>query len=416
MARNPAPLTFTIFAALLASSGFSLSTKAAEWSATPSISLQELYNDNFLLTTTPEPAVTGTVITPRVDLTAQQENWNLTGTTQWTNSRYSGQSGLDTNGQYLYLNSSFKTQRSTWQLAGTYANESVLTGTQNVSDIGLVHTQMQRITRNIGPTWTWAISDTSQVQVAYQRSDVSYGSSGAAAQLYDYTQDSSSLTLARNLSERTQIFGVVNYTDFHVPVMQISGTNVTSKTTSGELGVSENFTERLTGSLYAGAQNTRTSGTQCDPIILSLFGQCFLEPTFTKDSGSVYNASLQEQFETGNMSLVLSRAVAPSGAGTQVQTDTDTFSVNTQLSERLGGAVYFNYYRIHGIGQSLSGVDRNLYSGGPSLRWRWTENLTATAAYQYMWQKDTDPNSQSAASNAVFLSLSYAWPAFAISR
>ncbi|MHB8453974.1 MAG: hypothetical protein ACYDDO_04590 [Acidiferrobacterales bacterium] len=375
----------------------------------------ELYNDNIRLTTTAEPAVTGTVTTPSVNLSARQEAWDLTGMAQWRNSRYSGQNGLDSNDQYLNLLSDYKTERSTWQLAGTYAKESALTGQTNVPDVGLVQTQTPQYTRSIAPTWTWMATETTQLQLAYQRSQVSYDN-GAAVGLFNYSQDSTNLTLSNQFSERNQIFMVLGYSDFHVPVQQFPGVGTTSKTSSEQIGLTHNFSETLTGSLAGGKRKTRTSGTQCDPGVLQVFGQCYVESAFSEGSGSVYNASLQKQFQSSSVNLSFGRSIDPSGSGTQVQTDSTTLSINWQLAERLNAAFTANAYGIRALSGNTSAVDRNYYTAGPSLRWLWTTELTLDASYQYVRQKYASANALPEVSNAVYVTLTYTWPKLAISR
>ncbi len=404
-----------IIACFLAASVVSPAAIATEWSITPSVNLQELYYDNILMLPTPQPSVTGTVLTPRLDLTARQEDWDLTGFARWRNSRFTGQNGIDTNDQYLNLASDYKTERNTWQIGGNYAKESLLTGSQNVADIGLVHTQTQSITRSIAPTWIWTANESTQVQLAYQRSIVTYGN-GTAVGLFNYNQDSTTLTVSNQINERTQVFAILSYSTFRVPVMQVSGTEMTSKTSSAQLGVTRKFSATLTGSLAVGGQHTRTSGIQCNSFIFQLSGQCYPEASSSKDSGSVYNASVQKQFERSNVSLTLGRAVAPSGEGAQVRSDSAVLSASWQFSERLLGTISANSYRIRALSANAAGFDRNYYSGGPGLRWQWTENLTANAVYQRLWQRGTGAGAPSASSNEIYLTLNYAWPAFSLSR
>ncbi len=382
---------------------------------TPSVSLQELYNDNFLLTSGPEPAVTGTVITPGIDLSAKQDAWSLDGTAKWQNSHYSGQSGLDTNDQYLNLLSNYNTPRNTWGLTGTYAKESILTSTTAAADIGLAHTQIQRITRSIDPTWTWTMDEKTQLQVSYQYNGVTY-SEGSAAGLYNYNQNVGGVTLSNQISARTQIFGVLQYSRFYVPVLQIPGTTETSDTSTAEIGVSHNFSSTFTGSLAAGEQYTRTSETQCDPFFLSLFGQCFVTPSSSKDTGAIYSASLQKQFERSTVNLTLSRNVSPSGAGTQVLIDSGSLSDNWQISPRLLGLISANVYTFRAVGTSVTELNRNYYSPAVELRWLWTQNLKISALYQYIWEKDIVAGGLPAHSNSIYLTLNYSWPYLSVSR
>ena len=421
LTRTPSALRRLIPPGLLAVLGFLAALVAAsparstEWSITPSVSLQELYNNNILLTPTPGPAVTGTVLTPSLGLTAQQQTWNLTGTAQWQNSRYSGQSGLNTNDQYLNLLSNYQTQRNTWGLTGTYAKESILTSTAFVADVGLVHVQTQRISRTISPTWTWTISPTLNLQLGYQYNGVTYNE-GAQAGLFNYSQHAANVTLSDQISTRNQIFGSAGYSYFQVPVLQFVGTDEKSNTSTAVLGLSHQFSRTFTGNLSVGAQYTRSSENQCNPIILAFFGQCYATRAFSKNSGAIYNANLQKQFERSSVTLALGRSISPSGAGTQVLIDSGSLSANWQFSERLLGMASADAYRIRAVGTSVTELNRNYYSTSAELRWKWTRNLKVSALYEYIWVKYASGGALPARSNSVYLTLKYSWPYLTVSR
>lgn len=392
------------------------SARSTEWSVIPSISVQELYNDNILLTPVRGPAVTGTILTPSLGLTAQQEAWNLTGTAKWQNSRYSGQSGLNTNDQYLNLQSNYQTQRNAWGLTGTYAKESILTSTAFVADVGLVHVQTQRITRTISPTWTWTMSPNMNLQLGYQYNGVSY-QEGTRVGLFNYSQNAVDVTLSDQISARNQVFGSTSYSYFKVPVLDLAGTNEKSNTSTALIGLTRQFSSTFSGTLSAGEQYTHSSETQCNPFILQLFGQCSATTAFSKNTGAVYNASLQKQFERSTVNLTVGRSVSPSGAGTQVLIDSGSLGANWQFSQRLLGLASADAYRIRAVGTSVTELNRNYYSASAELRWEWTRNLKVSGLYEYIWVKYVSGSGVlPAKSNSVYMTLKYSWPNLAVSR
>ncbi len=413
----PALLPILGFVAALVAAPAARST---EWSITPAVSLQELYNDNILLTPVPGPAVTGTILSPSVDVSAQQEAWNLSGTAQWQSTRYGGHSDLNTNNQYLNLQSNYQTLRSTWALTGTYAKESVLTGTSYVADVGLVHTQVERITRTLSPTWTWIVTPNVNLQLSYQYDGAGY-LKAATAGLFNYSQNAVNVQLSDQVTPRNQIIGSVGYSYFKVPVLQFAQEYDKSNTSTAMIGLNHQFSNTLTGSLSVGAQGTRSAERQCNPFILAYFGQCYAETAFSKNSGTIYNATLTKQFERNTVNLAFGRSISPSGAGTQVLIDSSTLGDNWQISPRLLGLASVNAYRIRAVGTSVTELNRDYYGASTELRWEWTRNLKVSAQYQYIWVKydSGGPGSNNmipAKSSSVYLTLKYSWPYLTLSR
>ncbi len=379
---------------------------------TPSVSLEELYNSNILLTPNPGPGVAGTVLTPALSLSAQREAWNVTGSAQYQSSHYSGQSGLNSNDQYLNLQSNYQTELNTLGLNGTYAKESILTSTAFVPDIGLVHVQTQRITRTLSPTWTWTINPNASLQLGYQYNGVSY-TEGAQVGLYNYRQHSVNLTLSDQISERNQISGAVGYSYFQVPTLNVEGTDEKSNTSTVMIGLSHQFSETLSGNLSLGAQNTRSAETQC---VFVEFGVCYGGTFFSKNTGAIYNASLKKQFKTNTVNINLGRSVSPSGAGTQVLIDSATLGDNWQISQRWLGLASTNAYLIRAVGTNLTELNRDYFSASAELRWLWTRNLKISGSYDYIWVKYVSGGALPAKSNSVYLTLNYSWPNLTASR
>ena len=390
---------------------------ALEWSAEPSISVQEVYNDNIRLTTAAHDSVTGTILIPKLQLAVRSEIWDITSSAQIRDSNYSGIKGLDAKDNIYNLSSSYRTMRSQWQLFGTSTKESLLTSEPN-PDTGLASNQDQRETKSGGLSYTRLFTDTTRVSTSYKNTDVVYPQ-GMARGLFDYQQDQISLTVSEQYTERTQIFVTGGYSKFDVPANRF-----TSKNTTAKLGIIFNFNETISLTLSGGIRKTSSHGTlrECSSLGIDTNPPFFIICNAYRDieidsvdRGSVYDTALEKQFEAGNLRLGYNRDVSTSGNGAQVETN--VFSLALQKSIDTRNSLFFNTstYRIRSLETALSNTDRRYYQAEPGWRWRCAEACSLGFSYRYSYLKYVNA-SEPAKSNALIFILNYAWPKLSISH
>ncbi len=429
-------------------------SSATEWSAKPSMSLTVQHDDNLLLTTAPHHSVTGLTLAPRVDLSAQQANWDVTGSAELRGHRYWGQSGLSGNDQIYNLSSLYRTQRSTWQLGGGYSKESVTASTTFSPDIGLVSTETQRIMRTANPSWTWQMTQRTQLQLNYQSSLVSY-QNVIHTNLVNYSSRDGTATLLYQWSPQDQLTAQIDRSYFKVPQIgssqlgqpaySIQTTNGlltlqpnpkalsnTSITDSLVLGWSHSFSQTLSANLAVGARQTnsdmvvQTCSGSTQPTVYFINGQLIgigtcIQTASTgypeKSSGYLFKAGLNKQFELTNVNLTLGQQITPSGIGAQVVMDSAILSVSRKISARLNANLSASGYRIRTIGNTGSNLaDENYALASADLNWQWTRQLTVDAGYRYITLKFLDSGIRAHGDNTVYLKLDYAWHRFAVSR
>ncbi len=410
------------------------------------MSIELQHDSNLLLTSGLHQGITGLTLAPRIDLSAQQANWDVRGSAELRGHHYWGQSGLNGNDQVYNLSSLYRTQRSTWQLGGGYAKESVTANTTFSPDIGLVSTESQRITRSVNPSWTWQMTERTQLEINYQSSLVSYQTIPNSS-LIGYTSRDGTATLVYQWSSRDQLTAELDRSDFLVPQESLSQLGQPSYTLSGILdpnplvlsntsvtdtlllGWSHSFSQTLSASLAAGARRTNSDSivqtcTASTPITFNfitglIVGTCTQTATTTfsdKSNGYVYNGEINKQFQLTDTSLTLGRQISPSGIGAQVQLDSETLAVAHNLSARLKVGLSVSGNQVRGIGSTAPTLtDENYATASTDLDWKWTRQLTVQAGYRYMTLKFLNRNLK-AHDNAVYLRLDYAWRRFSISR
>lgn len=392
------------------------SAMALEWSAEPSVSVQEIYNDNIQLTTAAHESVTGTLFSPRLQLAARSEIWNISSSAQFRDSNYSGIEGLDSKDNIYNLSSSYRTMRSQWQLSGTSAKESLLAGETLNPDISLARGQSQRDTKSGVLSFTHSFTETTRASLSYQNTDTVY-EQGLARGQFDYQQDQVSLTVSEQYSERAQIFITGGYSKYKVPANRFASENTTAR-----LGITYNFDETTKLTLSGGVRKTSSQGVfrECVPSISAV-------PPFTiiclykdteidsVDRGSVYDTSLEKQFEVSNLSIGYNRDVSSSSSGVQVETNALSVALQRPINPRNNLFFTTSYYRTRSLEAALSNTDRRYYQGESGWRWRCTEACTLELSYRYANLKYANA-SESAKSNALVLTLTYLWPKIYISR
>jgi hypothetical protein len=167
------------------------------------------------------------------------------------------------------------------------------------------------------------------------------------------------------------------------------------------LGLNYKITETLAGDIFVGPQriDSKTDlGT---------------ETTTKTASGTSYGVELSKQFERSNLYLSVNRGAVPTGSGEPLLQERLGLGYRHQFSPRLSISVPFAIFRNETIrfgdggGQ---GADRRVFfSALPELNWRVTEDLALGVSYRYRYER-FENSGTSADSNAVFVSLFYAWP------
>jgi hypothetical protein len=399
---------------------------ALEWSMTPSLTLQEVYNDNIRLTTAVHESSRGTLLMPRIDLSMRSEIWDLSGFARLRNSHYSGIDGLDSNDELYNITGNYRTPRSQWKLT-TYSNrESTLTGEYIDPDTGLTTTQSQRNTKSAELSWGYGLTQTTSLRTSYQYTDVVYPL-GTLASLFDYQQGRTSLVLSNKYTERTEIFLTGSYSDYTVPA-----NDYRSEQNTASLGLTHSLTETVQFTLSGGPRKTTAHGQvkYCPPpstaLPVGVITVCFDPDLFqVVDSaykavsvvtrGTTYNARLSKNFERTRLELAASRDIQPSGSGTETLTDTYTLNSSTTIDPRNTLSLSVTAYYLKPTVDLPVSDERRYYQAEPKWRWQCSEHCYIELSYRYSYLKYLIQD-EPAKSNAYALTFYYQWPKMAVSR
>ena len=408
---------------------------AAEWSAQPSVRLERAHDNNPLLTVQPHSAVNTSILAPKVDLGLTSDIWQVTGSAEAVQNRYSGGGDLDSDDRYFSLGTAYATERSIWKLNGTSSKNSALSYVG--SDAGVVDVQKTYDSRSISPSVRWNLNELTQLVLSHSYSSVSYVD-GQSVNLNDYSQRNTSIQLSKKINPNDTAFVTVDYSVTHVPTfanssdLTMNNLSPTVSYLSEELvyqaGFTREFSETEKATFSMGRSRTTSAIEQrrlFGSEICSFRGPlytgpipCHSETVHSKSSSSVYNISLDKKFneETMHVTVSFSRAFDPSAYGGQIQTDSQNISLSQQFNSRLTGNFSIdNYGYKDETGGSALSASRHLYIVRPGLSWMWTPELSTGLSYQYMHIKRSYEDKE-AISNSAHLSLIYQWPKMSISR
>lgn len=389
------------------------SVSAAEWSMQPSVRAGREHDDNIRLTTLPHNSVTGTMLSPKLDLGVSSDVWQITGSAYALHKWYTGQDGLDRDDWYYNLLSSYNTERSTWQLTGGISKGSTLADEQVSPTSGIVQVQKVYDTNSVSPSWTWAMNELTQLQLAYSFNSVSYVNAQSVG-LFDYSSRNTSAQLSYQLSPGDQIFVSSGYSLFNVP-----STTFESKSASYQAGITRTFSETIRGTLSAGRRrNISEQVAAVCTVFLGPQGLCVQtvsETLSSKSSSAIYSGSLEKKYETTRLMLSFGRSYSPSGFGGEVLTDSLNLTLSRQFSSQMGGSFSAANYQTKAATANVRGVNSHLYSFAPGLNWTWKQEWRADLTYQYRHIK-REEEAEPASSNATYLTVRYVWPKMSISR
>ena len=374
-------------------------SRAAEWSAEPSLAVKGEYNSNLILTTAPHDATYGHWVSPGVKFAGSTENFEVSGRAASDFVRYYGGVEKGLTNLYFPLSLKYRLEKETFAFDGGFTRDNTLRG--ELLQTGLVLGFTQRNLWNLAPSWTHAFTERLSLQGTYNYSNATY-ENGARLGLVDYDVHSGSTALSYRLTERDQVQAIGNYTHFSVPAANALRSNIAG----AQLSFSHSFSESLTGSLAGGPQ-----------IISSAI---HVGPNRIVDTQTVWIAhvNLRKQWDDAYAEVVASREIVPSGFGLLLQTERVGVTLSKDVTEQLTASVNGQVFLSSSVASKAAPitVPENQYvSVTPRLTWKMYEWWALDLSYSYR-QRDVESVNQHASANVATLMLTYYPPKFTVGR
>ncbi len=365
----------------------------AEWSAEPSLSVREEFNDNILFTSAPHRAVWGSTVSPGLKFSVLSESVEVRGGALMNFTRFVGEKGLDTTEQYFQVESLYRTDKQAWGLSGGVTRDTTLTS--ELLETGLATIRLPRNQRTVNPSWQGSLSDRLSLRSSYQFTDVAYGGAGV---LFDYQAHAPSAGVSYRLSERDTVEATTYYLTYAAP-----SANIRADSYGAQVGLSHLFSETLRGALSGGARLVSTELTAAGVT------------RNDRETAWLSEGTIEKQFETSVLRGRFGREINPSGAGFLVQVDRLSIAVEQEFTPAMKGSVSADAYWTSVLRTDITASDRRFYRVASEWRWQWSEWWFLDLSYSYAMLPSVGQTSAVGA-NATFIRLTYAPPKWAMSR
>jgi len=375
-------------------------SRAAEWSAQPSMTVKGIYNSNLLLTPFPHQDVWGHSELPSVAFSGKTERLDVTGKAGAEFVNYYGGQDQSLTNLFFPLSVHYKTEQDALGFDGSFVRDNTLMSELLTTGLALRFTQRNHWTAN--PTWTHAVTERLAFQAGYQFSDVTY-EDAVRFGLVDFQVHGGTAGLQYQATEHDQLQLTAVYTNFHT-------TNSTTPLRVNYPGAVASFThsfsETLTGTISGGPRFVTTE---------------LQSSTTTSQSHQtvwLFGGTLQKQFDSGTVLLNANRDVYPSGFGALIQTDRVGVTLSKNLTETTGVSAEAQFYKVSGVstsGQGINFPENRLVYLTPRAFWKFSEWWKVEVSYTHI-RREADNFSQAALSHAGVITLTYFPPKLATSK
>jgi len=380
------------FALLLLSSSGAIAEK---WYFEPNVNARIGYNDNVQLSTGSEMKTYTSDITANAALGFRTNVSDVSITAKMIDRRFDDNAYLNTNNQFLTLDSSYKSGLNLYGLGANYQRESTRTSEFDYS--GYSDTNKLKITKSVSPYWGRTLTERTSLRIGGSFTDVTYEDADLTG-LSDYTYKSTYTSLQHQLSERTSVQGVVSKSLY-------TSDSTEFDTTSIQLGLNHLFSETFSVNMLLGPSYTKskfiTGGTEEE----------------LSSVGRLIDIGFNKRFELGSLSGSLNSSESAGGEGKMTKKTALNLSMRRKLSNRttlyLSGSAQMNE---SGGGVTDASSERTYYSFEPRLSWKATPWWTITGSYRYRESEYTSSDAGPAKSNAIYINLQYVWPKESLSR
>ena len=400
--------------------GLSLPVFAAEWSAEPTVSLRNGYNDNIRLTTGDRDSVWETGVTPAVKFGVAKENQGLFGNADVSIRRFYGGSDanssslLDREDYHLRVDSYHRTERNEFGADIAVTQDSTLDS--ELDETGqVIEDRATRLSTALGPRWTRVLNEKTKLNLVYRYNRVDYSDEVGANSLVEYDYHTASASLVRNLTPLTQGTLSTSFSRYEPE------TGLDSDTYAIQAGITRQHSETLSTSWLAGRRQTNSDtliptgfcvgadpGASFPKCTGGIPVQTGTDTDETNNTGATYAASITKLLEKDTLGASLTRQATPSGDGELLDTTRLALTGEHRFTETLRSNLTVEYYTrdtiVNASAQPETG-DRNFFRIRPSLTWQWQREWLLAGEYRYA-ENDTN-NGDTATQNAVYLTLTY---------
>jgi hypothetical protein len=417
---------------------------ALDWLLNPEFEFSERYADNIRMQVLPHKTNLVTTFSPSLLAGYLADDNELRAKFDWNELLYSDESALNFSEKIASINHTFHNERWKTNITGIYGYQSSITTFSEIgaqgSSIG-VGIAIPRYTRSIAPEVTYQLSERNSLELSGYYGDITYGYNPTNNLGYSpYTSEMANLTLYHKYTDKLTLNGTVGYSiyDTSKSIVQPNYSQIvnnqfvseptslsysqSSKTLTAQLGFQYSFSEQMIFSAGGGIRNTDThsinnynvANFDCSQLASGLTIARILKTPYSCSTinsttpGSVYNASLRRDFESGNVNISYNQQLNPSSTGSQQQTQSFSLSSNYDFDDRTKFGFTGSYTQTTAVAGFLSNVNnyaylnRDLIAVSPNVQYQWSPDIHLQLTYTYMDQHYILLNQTSTANSVQF--------------
>jgi hypothetical protein len=322
--------------------------RAAEWSAAPHGRLGIEFVDNPVLTTRDNPlyhsGTTDFTSDLSADVARHGDNYDFSISPRLLFIEYPEQSLLDQNNQYITLNSSLRSERTTWSASAGGTRDTTLTSELGLTGLTNTNRRHENLQLTLGPT----VQCTERLSFSAQASWLTHHYDNAEGTgLVDYHYGAGDLRGSYALTELTSLA-------LDLSAGQVAAPDVDSRSNNYavEVSLTRQLNEFWLATLSAGPSWVTTE--------------------IATQTGAVYDVALQRQGELLRLNAEASRTVTPTGRGVLTTRNQLTLTASRPFSERFTANLsgLLSHTRDYTDAVNASPYAVHYYSVLASLQWR----------------------------------------------
>jgi hypothetical protein len=361
---------------------------AADWEFNPTVEAGYLFDDNYRLTIPgTEIEVQGPLADAALEIRTLTPQGEFSFTPRVRATYFPDASDLDAVDYFGTLNWQHRGQRVQTLVRGEFADQDVVTSEQpsvdvggdlgepDIGDSGRVLVENRRMRASLRPSLSIELSPRRSLEFDAGYADVSFDTEITAAQV-DYNVADVAAALVTRLTEQSSLIARLRGARYDIDTLEVTNGY------GAELEWSTSNAAETRKYLRAGAQNIELQNGDSKVAWVAGAGVSFL-------------AGRNELFAD------LARNVGPSSAGAVVTRDQLRLRFTRAMTPRLSLLAGLRGTHDDALDTALGLGARSYATGDLGLQWRWQEEFSLRAAYDYTWQEFRDDVTDATSSGAM---------------
>jgi hypothetical protein len=386
--------TYLVSGAVLLAGAASLPAAAAEWEWNPTVEAGYLYDDNYRLATPGnEIDVQGPLVDAAVELRSLTQQGEFSFTPRIRATYFPNETDLDAVDYFADLDWLHRGQRFQSRVRGEFAEQDIVNSEQpdvgaggdlgepDFGDGGRILVENRRMRAGLRPSMIFEVSPRRELLFDAGYTDVNYDEQLPGVQT-DFTTADLSAGLRARLNERTTLTTRLRGARYDMDLEEVQNAY------GADLQWDTSTADETRTYLRIGAQNVDVSGGDSELAWLA-------------------GAGISKAVGRNELFADLSRNVGPSSAGVVVTRDQLRLRWTRAMTPRLNFLAGLRGTHDEDVDSaSTSFQPRSYATADIGLQWRWQEEFSLRAAFDYTWQEFKDA-SDDATSTGATLSFIY---------